>query len=190
MARNNTDSNADDPLLAAFRLFYEAMMAAVPAATPGLPGADSPTVTPEASLAAASLQHQLVQLLELHTLGMRRAGGGRGGALVADALLLLRDWPGRSAWPQHLLETALFQSSVAGDKVFARIERLLSDREPSQRSLAQLYLFALALGFRGRLRGMDDAGQLAGLRRERFQVAHQRAPRCCWPWPHCWCCLS
>ena len=55
MARNNTDSNADDPLLAAFRLFYEAMMAAVPAATPGLPGADSPTVTPEASLAAASL---------------------------------------------------------------------------------------------------------------------------------------
>ena len=46
MARNNTDSNADDPLLAAFRLFYEAMMAAVPAATPGLPGADGPTVTP------------------------------------------------------------------------------------------------------------------------------------------------
>ena len=186
MARNNTDSNADDPLLAAFRLFYEAMMAAVPAATPGLPGADGPTVTPEASLAAASLQHQLVQLLELHTLGMRRAGGGRGGALVEDArylmvaladeLLLLRDWPGRSAWPQHLLETALFQSSVAGDKVFASIERLLSDREPSQRSLAQLYLFALALGFRGRLRGMDDAGQLAGLRRELFQFAHQRAP--------------
>ena len=44
MARNNTDSNADDPLLAAFRLFYEAMMAAVPAATPGLPGACSPTL--------------------------------------------------------------------------------------------------------------------------------------------------
>ena len=65
---------------------------------------------------------------------------------------------------------------MAGDKVFASIERLLSDREPSQRSLAQLYLFALALGFRGRLRGMDDAGQLAGLRRELFQFAHQRAP--------------
>ena len=62
MARNNTDSNADDPLLAAFRLFYEAIMAAVPAAAPGLSGADSPTVTPEASSAATTLQHQLVQV--------------------------------------------------------------------------------------------------------------------------------
>ena len=55
MARNNTDSNADDPLLTAFRLFYEAMMAAVPAATPGLPRADSPAVTPEASVAASTI---------------------------------------------------------------------------------------------------------------------------------------
>jgi type VI secretion system protein ImpK len=95
-------------------------------------------------------------------------------AALADEVLLRQDWPGREIWSQYLLEASMFRSSVAGEKVFDDIKHLLRAREPAQRTLAQLYLFTLALGFQGQYRDQNAKDLLAGLRRELFQFVFQR----------------
>lgn len=181
MTSTQDHAGADDALSVAFRQFHEAIAQALPSAQhPGY----APAVGEAANAAATTMQAQLLQQLELCCLDLRASRRGAAQiestrylmAALADELLLNHDWPGREAWPQHLLETALFASSIAGDRVFQEIERVLSDREPADRGLARLQLAALSLGFRGRWQGLDDQGQLAALRRELFQFAEQRPP--------------
>lgn len=95
-------------------------------------------------------------------------------AALADEMLLNMPWIGRETWTSHLLEAGLFRTSIAGERVFERIEEVLSGREPSRRDIARLYLFALALGFQGKYRGMEETARLAGLREELFQFVYQR----------------
>lgn len=169
----------DDALDAGLRQFY----ADIEQALQQHPDNADPAA---AEPAARQVQRQLHNLIELQTLAERRAAGRAGAALatpvrylkaaLADEILLSRPWAGRSSWSQCLLEAELFRTSVAGDKVLADIERLLSEREPAQRPLARLYLFALALGFQGRLRDQPELPQLAGLRQELFQFVYQRPP--------------
>ncbi|MGI4859085.1 MAG: DotU family type IV/VI secretion system protein [Janthinobacterium lividum] len=97
-------------------------------------------------------------------------------AALADEILLTRPWAGRESWTQHLLESAVFQTHVAGDAVFERIDRLLADQDPARRRLARLYLFALAMGFEGRYRGDADLGRLENYRAELFHFAYRRRP--------------
>jgi type VI secretion system protein ImpK len=140
----------------------------------------------EAAAAAQALSTQLAQLIELQTLEARRVGGASGAdaevharflkAALADEVLLHADWAGRAHWRHVLLEATLFRTSQAGDKVFADIDQLLSVREPSQRNLARLYLYVLALGFQGRWRGTGTTEPIADYRRELFQFIYQRHP--------------
>ena len=82
-------------------------------------------------------------------------------AALADETLLLRvDWNGRDAWQNRLLETALFGTALAGERVFERLDALLTDPARAHPSLATIYLIALALGFRGRYWRPEDDGQL------------------------------
>jgi type VI secretion system protein ImpK len=139
-----------------------------------------------AEAAARQAQQRLCQLIERQDPLGRRGAARTSAALLeparylkaalADELLLTRAWAGREAWPRYLLETALYRSSVAGDRVLDGIERLLSEREPALRPLARQYLSALALGFQGRWRGQPEAAGLPGLRRELYQFAYQRQP--------------
>lgn len=172
-------TEADDPLDAGLRQFHEALeQVLVQFPDTGEAEAGEP--------AARQVLRDLHNLIELQTVNERRGGGGGTAALaapvrylkaaLADEILLSRPWAGRRVWPQRLLEAEMFRTSVAGDRVLADIERLLADREPSQRTLARLYLFALALGFQGRLRGQPEIERLAGLRTELFQFVYQRTP--------------
>lgn len=97
-------------------------------------------------------------------------------AALADEILLTVPWAGRAFWTRHLLESAIFQTHVAGEAVFERIDRLLADRDPSRRPLARLYLFALAMGFEGRYRGNADVGKLEAYRQDLFYFVYQRRP--------------
>lgn len=177
MANLTEDTADDDLLLRQFRQFYDELEQAREQA-PKFATAE------ETQELARQLGRQLENLIELQTLEARR-GGNRFAqqasqqalylkVALADELLLQRDWAGRDVWCQHLLEASFFRTSIAGEKVFADIETMLREREPSQRPLAQLYLFALALGFEGRYRGQDAADHLAGLRGELFQFVFQR----------------
>jgi len=62
----------------------------------------------------------------------------------------------------------LFRSHVAGEMFFEKLDRLLRDRDPADRSLAAVYLNALSLGFRGKYYGINDHGKLRRYRHELF----------------------
>lgn len=178
MAKPTPDRTDDDHLVRQFRAFYDEVAKAQVRAM------ELRETDPEA--AAQSLERHLENLIELQTLESKREGSRFEVESIADArylkaaladeILLNTEWIGRDTWTNHLLEASLFRTSVAGERVFERIEEILSSREPSRRDIARLYLFALALGFQGRYRGQEEHAKLAGLREELFQFAYQRQP--------------
>jgi len=89
-------------------------------------------------------------------------------AVFADDIFINLDWEGKRAWTSNLLETTLFRSHVAGEMFFEKLDRLLRDRDPADRSLAAVYLNALSLGFRGKYYGINDHGKLRRYRHELF----------------------
>ncbi len=89
-------------------------------------------------------------------------------AAFADDIFIHLDWEGRRAWTSNLLEATLFRSHVAGEMFYEKLDRLLRDRDPADKSLAAVYLNALSLGFKGRYHGINDHGKLRRYRHELF----------------------
>jgi type VI secretion system protein ImpK len=178
MARPNREKHEDDHLVAQFRAFFAEVSKAQTRAI------EMREINPDA--AAQAVSKDLEQLIELQTLESKREGSRFElqsiadarylKAALADEILLNTEWIGRDRWTEHLLEASLFRTSVAGDRIFEKIEELLSNREPSLRPIASLYLFALALGFQGKFRGTAPAERFAGYRAELFQFVYQRQP--------------
>ncbi|SEA61631.1 MAG: DotU family type IV/VI secretion system protein [Paraburkholderia sp.] len=178
MARYRPDNQEDDLIAGQFRAFIGELTNVQTRL------ADAHDTDPEA--AAQGLHRHLLNLLEIQTLQSRRdstrfemenvADARYLKAVLADEILLNTPWVGRAHWGAYLLESTLFRTNVAGDLVFTRIEQLLSDREPSRRNIARLYLFALALGFHGRFRGMENDARLRGFREELYEFVYQRRP--------------
>ncbi|MEY2620032.1 MAG: hypothetical protein RL522_3034 [Pseudomonadota bacterium] len=163
---------------AQLREFYDALRRACVA----LPQVDAS----EVAAVVQALGDQLTERIELQTLEAHRVSGRLGvdtemharylKAALADELIIAADWTGRVAWRQALLESRLFRSSHAGEKVFAAIDTLLAQRDPTQRPIARLYLGVLSLGFQGRFRATESLERIATYRRELFQFIYQRAP--------------
>ena len=97
-------------------------------------------------------------------------------AAFADDVFIHLDWEGRRAWTSNLLETTLFHSHVAGEMFFEKLDQLLRQRDPASRSLAAIYLSALALGFRGKYYGLNDHGKLRRYRHELFTFVFRQPP--------------
>ena len=97
-------------------------------------------------------------------------------AAFADDIFIHLDWEGKRAWTSNLLESTLFQSHVAGEMFFDKLDRLLRDRDPADRSLAAIYLSALSLGFRGKYYGLNDHGKLHRYRHELFAFVFREPP--------------
>jgi type VI secretion system protein ImpK len=178
MARNRPEPDEDDLVTEQFRTFLDELVRAQTRFSE-LPDADP-------DLAARSMSRHLLDLLEIQTLQSRRdstrfemetiADARYLKAVLADEILLNSQWAGRDRWTGYLLESTLFRTNIAGDQIFRRIEQLLSDREPSDRNLARLYLFALAMGFQGRFRDTDAAARLRSYREELYEFVYQRRP--------------
>jgi type VI secretion system protein ImpK len=178
MARQPTEKADDDHLVQQFRAFFDEVSKAQARAI------EMRETDPAA--AAQSVSRHLENLIELQTLESRRDGSRFElesiadarylKAALADEMLLNTPWIGRDHWTEYLLEASLFRTSVAGEKIFERIEEVLSSREPSRRDIARLYLFALALGFQGKYRGAAESARFAGYREELFQFVYQRPP--------------
>jgi type VI secretion system protein ImpK len=176
MARNRLESEEDDLVTGQFRAFLDELMKTQKRFS------EAADADPE--LAAQGLSRHLLNLLEIQTLQSRRdstrfemesvADARYLKAVLADEILLNTEWTGRDRWTAYLLESTLFRTNVAGDLVFRKIEQLLSDREPSRRSVARLYLFALAMGFQGKFRGTEAAPQLRSYREELYEFIYQR----------------
>ena len=163
-------SGGGDPLLAQFGEFYAQLLRIKSALAVGgrRVGMAEGLSVDEVS---GTVHRNLRGLLERQAARARQWGGAYGLALYAEAqylmaaladetLLLRVDWNGRDAWQDRLLETALFGTALAGERVFERLDALLADPGRAHPSLATLYLIALALGFRGRYWRPGDEGQL------------------------------
>jgi len=85
---------------------------------------------------------------------------------LVDETLLFTPWPGQLAWQQHPLESRMYSSRQAGERLPAAIKKLLDEQMPGARDLANVYLQCLILGFQGRLRG--EPGQI---QHEKWRVA-------------------
>lgn len=178
MTRQTHKNSDDDHLIKQFRSFFDEVSKAQTRAMM--------IRETDPDLAAQNISKHLENLIELQTLESTRDGNRFElesiadarylKAALADEILLNTPWLGRDCWTNHLLEASLFRTSVAGEQVFERIEEMLSNREPSRRPMASLYLSALALGFQGRYRGTGDTERFAGYREELFQFAFQRKP--------------
>ncbi|HET7321044.1 MAG TPA: DotU family type IV/VI secretion system protein, partial [Longimicrobiaceae bacterium] len=115
--------------------------------------------------------------------GMRR--GERGAAMyreaqyvmaaLADEIFLHLEWEGREAWASNLLETRIFGTHLAGERIFQRIEQLLADRDAAHREIEVVYLLALSLGFEGRYRGVGR-DELERLRTGLYELVFPRQP--------------
>jgi type VI secretion system protein ImpK len=188
MARNRLESDEHDLVTEQFRAFLDELVKARSRATqfPDASADAAPNASHDAAsdLAAAEMNRHLLNLIEIQTLQSRRDSTRYETeslmdarylkAVLADEILLNTPWPGREAWTGFLLESTLFRTNIAGDQVFRRIEQVLTDREPSRRVIARLYLFALAMGFQGRFRGADAAAQLRSYRDELYEFVYQR----------------
>lgn len=151
-----------------------------PVGAAGAAGAVTPSVAP------ATIWQALLGLLNRQEAEVRRTGGEYASAIyrraqyvmaaLADEIFLYLDWPGREAWRANLLEFKLFQSYRAGEEIFRRIEALLRTRDPADSELAKIYLMAIALGFRGELRGPEGQARVDVYRRELYTFLTNRDP--------------
>jgi type IV/VI secretion system ImpK/VasF family protein len=169
------------PLSAAEEVVFAAQSAAAGAGGGG--GTSLVPRTVEASPAVTGVWQQLLSVLERQALE-----AGQGGAFayevyreaqyvmaaLADEIFLHLEWEGKSSWP--LLESRLFQSHIAGEEVFNRIDRLLQRRDPFYLDLAAVYFMALSLGFEGKYRGADDLDPRE-YRRQLFRMIYRRDPK-------------
>jgi len=161
-----------------------AVTATVAAAVAGGPPVEAPEpAATEAGPAVSGVWQHLLSLLERQALE-----AGQGGAFayevyreaqyvmaaLADEVFLHLEWEGKSSWP--LLESRLFQSHVAGEEIFVRLDRLLQRRDPFYLDLAAVYFMALSLGFRGKYRGHEDRERIE-YRRRLFQMIYRRDPK-------------
>lgn len=177
MSNTSSGTISDEALVRQFRRFYE-KLERIWQSAPNCSNLE------EANKLARQVSRQLENLIEMQTLEFRQIGSRAAQqaaqdsrymkAALADEILLRQDWPAREVWSQHLVETALFRTSIAGEKIFNDITQLLSTREAALRLQAQLYLFMLALGFQGQFRDQTTHQKLTELRRELFQFAYQR----------------
>lgn len=177
---------AESLLMRQFRSFVDEVMQQLQDALPVNHEQSDPAVREQADSAARAMSESLAHFISAQTLEMTRHGSQSDLALaeevrylkaaVADELLLSRPWLGRSSFTGHLIETREFGSSIAGDKVFNRIQQVLTDTSGRATQLAPLYLAAVAIGFQGRYRGPDAGQALKPVRDALYKKIYNREP--------------
>lgn len=76
---------------------------------------------------------------------------------LADEVMLNFNWRGQDKWTTMLLEEKFFGTHKAGEEVFNRIDKFLTNRNPLLTEIAEVYLKTLALGFKGKYRTTNQA---------------------------------
>ena len=141
---------------------------------------EAPLAAPPEVKSSAVIWKQLVSLLENNATSY---GGVYGAqyretqyvmAALADEIFLTIDgWEGHNFWLSNLLESRIFNTHIAGELFFRRLDHLLIERDPVDRPLGAVYLMALSLGFRGKYlarKGLTNAM----LERDRLELASYR----------------
>ncbi len=95
---------------------------------------------------------------------------------LLDETLVFTPWAGQAGWQEKPLEARLYGSRNAGERLPVAIKKILDERAPATRDLANVYLQCLILGFHGRLRGERGQALHEKWRHALFAFAWQRDP--------------
>jgi type VI secretion system protein ImpK len=116
-----------------------------------------------------AIWNRVVALLDQQALEATRLSGPSGlefhreaiyvMAALADEIFVHLDWEGKDFWLNHLLEARLFRTHAAGTIFFRKVEDILRRQDEAAAEMATVFMFALALGFRGKYWG--DESELA-----------------------------
>ena len=174
-------------LLAQFREFYSEILrlkSLVRASGPNRAAEENITSQAYQELTAQTVNQALLSALEEQALEAERSGGAFAYevyreaqyvfAALADEVFLNLDWSGSKEWP--LLESKLFQTHIAGELFFEKLDRLLHRRDPAYQDLAAVFFMALALGFKGKFRGTENSAYLDRYRQELFLMIFHQPP--------------
>jgi type VI secretion system protein ImpK len=94
----------------------------------------------------------------------------------ADEIFLNIPWSGQKQWENNLLESRFFQTQIAGELLFDKMELLISTNDPMRADLAIVYLLILGLGFKGKFRNEDADPQRLALYRQQLYTMVNRHP--------------
>lgn len=97
-------------------------------------------------------------------------------ALADDIFLHEVGWAGRDVWTDNILEYRLFRTRFAGERIFTRINDLVRSGDGRRVPMAELYLMALELGFKGRFRATEDDTPIREYMRQLFIFIDGRPP--------------
>lgn len=112
--------------------------------------------------------HELAELKEAHYVMVA----------MADEVILRRPWIGSEAWAAHPLEAERpYNSQVAGERIFQKIDEILAGRGSASAALIGVYVAALSLGFRGRYRFDPRSAEPQRYRHELVRVLLRLDPR-------------
>ncbi|MCE3230835.1 MAG: type secretion protein DotU [Alphaproteobacteria bacterium] len=92
----------------------------------------------------------------------------------ADEIFLNIPWIGQKQWENNLLESRFFQTQIAGELLFQKIENLIATNDPMRADLAVIYLLILGLGFKGKFREADaNLDQLTLYRQQLYRMINR-----------------
>ena len=144
------------------------------------PGAERSQIAPD------MIQALLLELLETQVQAVQRRGDPReqkrfaeiqyAMTAMADEVFLSVEWAGKEYWSTHLLEERLFGTHDAGSRFFDNLDALLQHRDATRADVLLVYLMAVSLGFRGKLRGVSTDPQIAHYRNQAYVTLYQRNP--------------
>ena len=96
-------------------------------------------------------------------------------AALADEVFQSLDWDDRHRW--NSLELRLFRANAAGELFFRKLDWLLQHDDQIHLQLAQIYFFAMCLGFQGKYRETPDRAALALYRQKLFVMIFGGTPK-------------
>jgi type VI secretion system protein ImpK len=80
--------------------------------------------------------------------------------ILADEIFINLNWAGAKEWRASLLEAQLFQTQIAGELFFKKLDALFDSNDPVRFELAQIYLMVLSLGFKGQYKDREDQDRI------------------------------
>jgi len=98
-------------------------------------------------------------------------------AALADEIFLNLPWSGVRVWENSLLESQFFQTQIAGEYVFKKLDSLLANNSPEREDMALLYFMALSLGFRGMYNDEQGKDKIRSYLESLYKIAQGRLPR-------------
>jgi type VI secretion system protein ImpK len=129
-----------------------------------------PMLTADSEQDVHEVKNSLTQLLDLSREKITANGLTENQALCAlfpivsyvDEMILTSKWCNKSKWQQHSLQRHYFDTTNAGREFFERLNKL--NRQGEDRSIREVFLLCLGLGYKGQYFMPDDRPKLEEIR--------------------------